>query len=90
TQNLRAYDIPVAMVARAEKENNQPNGASVIEQAEAEYMVTATGYIQSTAALPQTPLGIQNNGVALLIRDVCRVTLGPQMRRGIAEGHGNG
>ncbi|KJY97796.1 efflux RND transporter permease subunit [Pseudoalteromonas ruthenica] len=89
-QKLRAYDIPVAMVARAVKDNNQAIGASVIEQAEAEYMVTATGYIQSTDALAQTPLGIQNNGVPLLLRDVARVTLGPQMRRGIAELNGQG
>ena len=58
--------------------------------AEAEYMVTSTGYIKSVADLEAIPLGINAQGSALQLRDVADVRLGPQMRRGIAELNGEG
>eukprot|EP00493_Phyllostaurus_siculus_P022754 UN23088 len=58
--------------------------------AEAEYMVTSTGYIKSVADLEAIPLGINAQGNALQLRDVANVRLGPQMRRGIAELNGEG
>jgi copper/silver efflux system protein len=65
-------------------------GASVVEMAEAEYMVTSTGYVKSVADLEAIPLGINANGTALQLRDVANVRLGPQMRRGVAELNGEG
>jgi Cu(I)/Ag(I) efflux system membrane protein CusA/SilA len=58
--------------------------------AEAEYMVTATGYIQSVSDIEKIPLGINEQGTPLRIGDVANVNLGPQMRRGIAELNGEG
>jgi len=58
--------------------------------AEAEYMVTATGYIQSVSDIEKIPLGINEQGTPLRIGDVATVNLGPQMRRGIAELNGEG
>jgi Cu(I)/Ag(I) efflux system membrane protein CusA/SilA len=87
---LRAYDIPLSLIQLAIKQGNQEVGASVIEMAEAEYMVSATGYIQSIEDLALIPLGINSKGTPLLLRDVADIRLGPQMRRGIAELNGQG
>lgn len=87
---LRAYGIPLSLIQLAIKQGNQEVGASVIEMAEAEYMVTASGYIQSIQDLALIPLGINNKGTPLLLRDVADIRLGPQMRRGIAELNGEG
>lgn len=59
--------------------------ASVVEMAEAEYMVRATGYIQSIEDLEVIPLGVNQNGTPLLLKDVADIGIGPQMRRGVAE-----
>ncbi|MFT6776227.1 MAG: Cu(I)/Ag(I) efflux system membrane protein CusA/SilA [Paraglaciecola sp.] len=87
---LRAYDIPLSLIQIAVQQGNQEVGASVIEIAEAEYMVSASGYIQSIQDLSLIPLGINNKGTPLLLRDVADIRLGPQMRRGIAELNGEG
>ena len=58
--------------------------------AEAEYMVSSTGYIKSVADLEAIPLGTNANGTPLQLRDVADIKLGPQMRRGIAELNGEG
>ena len=87
---LRAYNIPLSHIQMALKRGNQETGASVVEMAEAEYMVTATGYIQSIRDIESIPLGINSQGTPLTIEDVAEVNLGPQMRRGIAELNGEG
>jgi len=87
---LRAYGLPLSLIQTAISQGNQETGASVIEMAEAEYMVTSTGYIKSIADLEAIPLGINAQGSALQLRDVANVRLGPQMRRGIAELNGEG
>ena len=87
---LRAYGIPLSLIQLAIKQGNQEVGASVIEMAEAEYMVSASGYIQSIQDLALIPLGINNRGTPLLLRDVADIRVGPQMRRGIAELNGEG
>ena len=87
---LRAYGIPLSLIQLAIKQGNQEVGASVIEMAEAEYMVSASGYIQSIQDLAIIPLGINNRGTPLLLRDVADIRVGPQMRRGIAELDGEG
>ena len=87
---LRAYDIPLSLIQIALQKGNKETGASVVEMAEAEYMVTATGYIQSVSDIEKIPLGINEQGTPLRIGDVATVNLGPQMRRGIAELNGEG
>ncbi|PJC36357.1 MAG: CusA/CzcA family heavy metal efflux RND transporter, partial [Piscirickettsiaceae bacterium CG_4_9_14_0_2_um_filter_44_546] len=72
------------------KRGNAEMGASVLEMAEAEYMVTATGYIQSVSDIQSIPLGTNERGVPLTIGDVAEVNIGPQMRRGVAELNGEG
>lgn len=87
---LRAFDLPLAHVRNAVKRANQESGASVIEMSEAEYMIRATGYLESREDIEQIPLGLSASGTPLLLKDVARVELGPQMRRGIAELNGQG
>lgn len=87
---LHAYNIPLSLIQTAIKQANQEVGASVIEMAEAEYMVRASGYLTSEEDLALVPLGVNKNGTPLLLRDVADIGIGPQMRRGIAELNGEG
>ena len=87
---LRAFGIPLSLIQTAIKQGNQEIGASVVEMAEAEYMVRATGYIKSVEDLENIPLGVNENGTPLLLKDVAEIGTGPQMRRGIAELNGEG
>ncbi|WP_197485655.1 efflux RND transporter permease subunit, partial [Oleiphilus sp. HI0061] len=87
---LRSYDIPLAHVGMAIKKANQETGASVIEMAEAEYMVRVSGYLQSVDDIKNIPLGINAKNTPLLLKDIAKIELGPQMRRGIAELNGEG
>ncbi len=87
---LRAYGIPLSHIQMALKRGNQETGASVVEMAEAEYMVTASGYIKNISDIESIPLGINSQGTPLTIGDVAQITLGPQMRRGVAELNGEG
>ncbi len=89
-EKLRAFGIPLAHIHTAISEANQEVGASVIELAEAEYMVRASGYIQSEADLATVPLGVNRSGTPLRLKDVADIHLGPQMRRGVAELNGEG
>ncbi len=87
---LRAFNIPLAKVRTAIQSANRESGGSVIEMAEAEYMVRATGYIDSLEDLTTIPLMVNNRGAALTLGDVAEIRLGPQMRRGVGEFDGEG
>ena len=87
---LRAYDLPLEKIRMAIQRGNQEVGGSVIELAEAEYMVRATGYIDELDDLRHIPLGVNERGIPILLKDVAQVRLGPQLRRGIAELDGEG
>jgi len=87
---LRSYGIPLANVRKAIQRGNQEVGGSVIEMAEAEYMVRATGYVEGVDELQQIPLGMNANGTPILLEDIADIRLGPQMRRGLAELDGEG
>ncbi|WP_300433044.1 efflux RND transporter permease subunit [uncultured Thalassolituus sp.] len=89
-EKLRAFSIPLSLIQMAIQRGNQEVGASVVEMAEAEYMVRASGYIQGIDDLANIPLGLDVNGTPLLLKDVADIELGPQMRRGIAELNGEG
>ncbi len=87
---LHAYDIPLAQISTALHRANQETGASVMEMAEAEYMVRASGYLRGIEDIEAVPLGVSQHGTPLLLGDIAEVNLGPQMRRGIAELNGEG
>lgn len=89
-EKLRAFNIPLSHIQMAIKRGNQEVGASVVEMAEAEYMVRASGYIKNESDLGNIPLGVNQNGTPLLLKDIAEIGIGPQMRRGIAELNGEG
>ena len=88
--SLRAYNLPLSKVRKAIQRGNQETGASVIEMAEAEYMVRATGYVDELDDLRHIPLGVNAQGTPILLKDVAQIRLGPQLRRGVAELDGEG
>lgn len=91
---LQALNIPLAHVQMAIQRGNQETGASVIEMAEAEYMVRTTGYISSVEDIQNIPIGLDvttdNRSIPILIKDLAQVEVGPQMRRGLADLNGEG
>ena len=89
-EKLRAYDLPLAHIKMAIQRANQEIGASVVELAEAEYMVRATGYIQSADDLRSVPLGVNDKGTPILLKDIAEIGVGPQMRRGVTDLNGEG
>ncbi len=89
-EKLRAFNIPLSHIEQAIKQGNQETGASVIEMAEAEYMVLVDGYLSNQNDIASVPLGMNKNGIPILLKDVAEINLGPQMRRGLAELNGEG
>lgn len=87
---LRAFDLPLSKVKQAIRDGNQETGGSVVEMAEAEYMVRASGYLNGVEDLRTIPLGFNDSGTPILLSDVAEIRIGPQMRRGIAELNGEG
>ena len=87
---LAAYGIPHTQVVDAIGKANQETGGSVLELGEAEYMVRASGYLQSLDDFRQIPLTTSAAGVPVRLGDVARMQVGPEMRRGIGELDGEG
>jgi Cu(I)/Ag(I) efflux system membrane protein CusA/SilA len=87
---LRAFRLTLMDVRRAIENANREAGGSVLEMAEAEYMVRARGYLQGIDDLKRVPLGVGSTGSAILLAQVAEIRLGPEMRRGIAELNGEG
>ncbi|MFT6662886.1 MAG: Cu(I)/Ag(I) efflux system membrane protein CusA/SilA, partial [Maricaulis maris] len=69
---------------------NQESGGRVIEMAEAEYMVRASGYIEGVEDLEAIPVAVTETGTPILMSDIADITIGPELRRGIGELNGEG
>jgi len=89
-QRLAAFGVTLQQVMAALRGANQEAGGSVLELAEAEYMVRASGYLRSLGDFMAVPLGLGKGGVPVTLADVATVQRGPAMRRGIAELDGQG
>lgn len=89
-QKLATYGITAGDVADALKRANQEAGGAVVEMAEAEYVVRATGYLKSIDDFRAVPVRSATGGIPVTIGDVATVQIGPDMRRGIAELNGEG
>ncbi|GIU11141.1 cation transporter [Shewanella sp. c952] len=88
---LALYQIDLMTVKNALDNSNSSTGGSVIEMAEAEYMITSAGYRQTLADFEEIPLGIvSESGISVLMKDVAQLRTGPAARRGIAELDGEG
>ena len=87
---LVAYNIPQDRVIEAIQRANHEAGGSVLELAETEYMVRASGYLNSLEDFRAVPLGVGASGIPVTVGDVATVQLGPEMRRGVTELNGEG
>ncbi|MFZ2509391.1 MAG: CusA/CzcA family heavy metal efflux RND transporter, partial [Steroidobacteraceae bacterium] len=86
---LRGFDLTLADLKSAIERGNQEAGGAVVELAEAEYMVRASGYIRNLDDLGAIPLRVAGT-VPVTLAQVAELRLGPEMRRGIAELDGEG
>jgi Cu(I)/Ag(I) efflux system membrane protein CusA/SilA len=89
-EKLRAYGIPLARLSSAIRNANQEVGGSVVELAEAEYMIRSRGYLRSVADIETIPVDVTPAGTPVLLRDLARVQVGPEMRRAVADLDGEG
>lgn len=89
-QRLRAYGLPLERVVAAVRASNNDTGGRLIEMAGAEYMIRGRGYARSKEDLEQVVLKLSDNGVPVRVGDIGRVTLGPDLRRGVADLNGEG
>jgi Cu(I)/Ag(I) efflux system membrane protein CusA/SilA len=87
---LLAYNLPLNKVMDVIRNSNNEVGGRVVEFTGKEYLVRGRGYIQAVADIESLPVGSDGMGTPIYVRDVARVELGPDMRRGVAELNGEG
>ena len=87
---LIAYNVPLSRVRTALQRSNSDVGGRLIEMGETEFMVRGLGYIQSIEDVENTPVGVDENGTPILIRNIAHVHLGPELRRGLIDWNGEG
>ncbi len=86
---LRAYAIPLSRVSQVIRDSNRDVGGRVVEMAETEYMVRGKGYLRGKADLESLVVKSEG-GTPVLVRDIARVELVPDERRGLTELNGEG
>ncbi|MBF0606488.1 MAG: efflux RND transporter permease subunit [Magnetococcales bacterium] len=87
---LLAYNIPITRIMDAIRKSNRDVEGRVIEFSGIEYMVRGRGYIRDISDIENIPLGTSAEGTPLLLKDIARIQLGPEIRRGLAELDGKG
>jgi Cu(I)/Ag(I) efflux system membrane protein CusA/SilA len=87
---LQAYGIPITRVMSAIQSANNDVGAMVMELSEREYMVRGLGYLKSIADIENVAVGATANGTPIRVADLGRVSVGPAVRRGVADLDGRG
>ncbi|HVZ79335.1 MAG TPA: CusA/CzcA family heavy metal efflux RND transporter [bacterium] len=87
---LAAYDLAFSQVLSAVRDSNRDVGGRLLELNGAEYMIRGLGYLKSVKDLENVAVGRDRQGTPILVRDVARVELGPEVRRGVAELDGQG
>ena len=87
---LLAYHITIPQIKKAIQSSNNDVGGRLVEMAETEFMVRGLGYIQSKADIENVVIGSDKQGTPILVQDLARVSIGPELRRGAAELDGKG
>src|SRR5437879_1816504 len=87
---LLAYKVPLMQVMDVVRNGNNEVGARSLELTGKEYVVRGRGYIQSLVDIQDLAVAVGSNGAPIRVRDVARVELGPEMRRGVTELNGEG
>ena len=89
-EKLRAYGIPLRQLTAAIRGANQEVGGSVVELAEAEYMIRTRGYLRGVEDIEIIPVAVTASGTPVLLRDLANIQIGPEMRRVVADLDGEG
>ncbi|HOW59189.1 MAG TPA: efflux RND transporter permease subunit [Candidatus Omnitrophota bacterium] len=87
---LLAYNIPITKIMEAVRNGNQETGGRLLEFSGAEYMIRGRGYAKSIRDFENIVVGVNPNGVPILIKNLGNVVIGPDIRRGIADFNGEG
>jgi Cu(I)/Ag(I) efflux system membrane protein CusA/SilA len=87
---LVAYELPLSQVADAIRKSNNEVGGRLIEWGGKEYMVRGRGYARQISDFEQIVVKVSPSGVPVLLKDIARVEIGPEIRRGVADLDGNG
>lgn len=87
---LLAYNIPLPKVIESIRNSNNEVGGRVVEFTGKEYVVRGRGYISALSDIENLAIGSDGMGTPILIKNIAKVELGPDMRRGIAEFNGEG
>ena len=88
---LLAFKVPISKIIQAIRESSNDVGGRVVEMSEVEYMVRGRGYLKSLEDLENTPVGVDDRGIPLLLKQVATsIHFGPDMRRGAGELNGEG
>ena len=87
---LVAFNISLQKIRMAIQRSNSDIGGKLVEMGETEYMVRGLGYIKNADDLYNIPLGVDQRGTPILLRNVATVKIGPELRRGLADFNGTG
>src|SRR5438128_3609807 len=87
---LAAYRLPITKVIQAVRNSNAEVSGRVLEMAGTEYVIRGLGYFRSVEDIELVTVGTDGRGTPILVRDIARVQLGPEQRRGVAELDGKG
>ena len=87
---LVAFKIPLQKIRMAIQRSNNDVGGKLVEMGETEFMVRGLGYIKNADDLYNIPLGVDQRGTPILLKNVAVVKIGPELRRGIADYNGTG
>ena len=87
---LIAYNIPLQKIKMAVQRSNNDVGGKLVEMGETEFMVRGLGYIKRIDDLNNIPLGVDQKGTPILLRNIAVIKIGPELRRGIADDNGTG
>ena len=87
---LRAYGVSISRIRDAVQRSNRDVGGRLIELAEKEFMIRGKGYIESIDDIRTISLGTDINGTPVQLRNIARIEVGPEIRRGLAEWDGQG
>ena len=87
---LQTYKIPLNRIIDAVRDSNNDTGGRLVEIAGTEFMVRGRGYLRSVEDIEKISLGADLDGRSILLRNVARVSTGPDIRRGVADMDGEG
>ncbi len=87
---MLAYNIPLAKIKHAIQRSNNDVGGRLVEMSETEYMVRGLGYIKSLHDLEVIPVGVDDNGTPIFLKQLANIHIGPELRRGLVELNGEG